>query len=282
MKTFRFALVLIGLLAALPASAAPKHIIISDSLLANADPWDVKRGGHWMGINKWRFGDYAVVTSKVGWTHSRTTTNGLTTRTERHTGKTFSFVLSSRSADSAFVDVAHDITATSQPGHPMGKGWTVGGNAQVAESDLFVASILVNRDTTETWALTIGSTDVTNEAGEPRDDAGTHSATLTQGARRIALNPVFSRKLSEHPSLVSGLKLQLAPPAMGYEFIEDGRSLCALEYFSSGLSGSFKNTVWMSRNLDARLQLVLAAAMTALLEFECTAIEGPAGPVEQE
>jgi hypothetical protein len=189
--------------------------------------------------------------------------------------------LSDKSTDSAFVDAAHDITASSQPGHKVGKGWTVGGNAQVAESDLFVASILLNRDTTATWVLSIGSTDVTDEAGNSRDDAGTHAASLTQGARHIALVPVYSRELSEHQSFASALKLQFAPPAMGYEFIEDGRSLCAVEYFSSGISGSFKNTVWMSRDADARLQLVLAAAMTALLEFECATMEGPAGPAEK-
>ena len=83
------------------------------------------------------------------------------------------------------------------------------------------------------------------------------------------LDPVFSKKLTEQRSFTSQLGLQLAPPAMGYEFIEDGRSLSALEYFSSGLAGAHKNTVWMRRGADARLQLVLAAAMTAVLELKC-------------
>ena len=62
-------------------------------------------------------------------------------------------------------------------------------------------------------------------------------------------------------------------------FTEDGLSLCAVEYFSSGISGSAKNTIWMRKGGDARLQLVLAAAMTAVLEFETAAIEdGAAEP----
>jgi hypothetical protein len=48
----------------------------------------------------------------------------------------------------------------------------------------------------------------------------------------------------------------------------------------SGVSGSFKNTIWMHRNADARLQLVLAAAMTAVLELESAALEGPAEPAQ--
>jgi hypothetical protein len=63
---------------------------------------------------------------------------------------------------------------------------------------------------------------------------------------------------------------------MGYEFVENGRSLCAVEYFSSGLAGSAKNTVWMDRNADTRLQLVLAAAMTAVLELQAAAASAPA------
>ena len=71
----------LAVLAALPASAAHRNIVVSDSLLANADQLKVKMGAQWMGIHKWRVGDYAVVSSKLGWTTTSTTTNLFKTRT---------------------------------------------------------------------------------------------------------------------------------------------------------------------------------------------------------
>ena len=107
---------------------------------------------------------------------------------------------------------------------------------------------------------------------------GTHSATLTHGDRQIVVVPAFSEKLTGHPSVGSAFKMHLVPPAMGYEFVEDGRSLCAVEYFSSGLAGSAKNTVWMDRNAEPRLRLVLAAAMTAVLQLQSAIAAAPAEP----
>jgi len=267
MKALRFALSIVGLLAALPAAAAPKHILISDSLLANADPWEVKRGGHFMGINKWRFGDYAVVASKMGWTTGGTHSNFFGTRTESRSGNKFSFVLSSGTTDSAFVTAQHQLIARSHPGLKVAEGVHVGGDAQTVATDHFVASIIIARDTLDTWELFIASTEV-SEHGHDRDDLANHTSVLIHEDRTIALVPVFSKKLSEKMSFTSQLALQFRPPAMGFEFIEDERSLCAVEYFSSSISGMFKNTVWIDRTLDPRMQLVLAAAMTAVLELE--------------
>jgi len=280
MKALRLALTLVGLLAGLPAFAAPKHVIISDSLLANADRWDVKRGALWMGIHKWRFGDYAVVASTSGGTHSATRTNLFMTKRETRSGSTFAFVLCNGAADSAFVDAVHDAIARSQPGLKLGHGWTVDGDNRVRESDLFTASITLNRDTTDTWVLSVGTTADFEKDAEDLEGVGTHAAALTHGERHIVLTPVYSRKIAEHPSFGSALRLEFAPPAMGYEFSEDGQSICALEYFSSGVSGSYKNTIWMRRDTDARLRLVLAAAMTAVLEMKTAALEGAASPAE--
>jgi len=53
-------------------------------------------------------------------------------------------------------------------------------------------------------------------------------------------------------------------PALGYEFIESGQSLGAVQYF--GGSFDFTQVVWMHSGLDARTKLILAAAMTAVLQ----------------
>ena len=268
MKAFFAVLSILGLLTALPASAAPKHILISDSLLANADQWDVQRGDRWVGMNHWRFGEFAVVASKTGWTTGGADTNFFKTKSLSHTERKLSFVMSNQTADSAFVSVAHQIITRSNPGLKVAEGVHVGGTGQTVETDHFIASIAIGRDTTDMWDLFIGDTEVSDSGGD-RDDLASHTSVLIHGERRIALVPVFSKNLAEKQSFASKLGMQFHPPAMGYEFIEAGHSLCAVEYFSSGISGMYKNTVWMDKSADPRLRLMLAAAMTSVLELKC-------------
>ena len=275
MNALRCVLAVVGLLAALPASAKPKHILISDSLLANADPWNVKRGDRWVGMNRWSFGEYAVVASKTGWVHGGTHTNLFKTKTESYSGYKFSFVMTNGTADSAFVDAARQMVTQSNPGLKVGEDVHVGGTGQTVETDHFVASITINRDTTEMWDLFLGDSEVSDFFSGLVDSAR-HTAILIRGDRRIALRTVFSKKFSKKPSIVSQLGMAISHPAMGFEFIEDGRSLCAVEYLSSGVSGYYKNTVWMDRSADPRLRLVLAAAMTSVLELKVEAPEPPA------
>lgn len=62
----------------------------------------------------------------------------------------------------------------------------------------------------------------------------------------------------------------LSMPALGCEFVENGQALCALQYFggtSGGPNAMTTYIVWMNRNQDRRMQLVLAAAMTAILQL---------------
>jgi hypothetical protein len=61
---------------------------------------------------------------------------------------------------------------------------------------------------------------------------------------------------------------------LGYEFIENGQSLCALQYYGGGAFGMNKNIIWIRRNLEARMKLILAAAMTAVLQIKVTAPGG--------
>ena len=63
---------------------------------------------------------------------------------------------------------------------------------------------------------------------------------------------------------------------MGYEFTENGHSLCAFQSFGGGLRGGTR-AVWMERSLDAKLKLMLAAAMTTILQVDSsdTGLETP-------
>jgi hypothetical protein len=264
-KTLQIALLISGLLAAAPALAAPKTIPISDSLAANADKLKVKMGAHSMGhIAKWRIGDYAVVSSKLGTTHINTGSNFWKTKSDSTSSTRFSFVMSADPADSVTVIAEHRFRSQSEHEFKLTKSVGLGNNGLLGEADVFSALITMNADTTVKWALFKGST--INANGD-----SVFEAHLTSAERKIVIAPVVvdPQKGKRRPSFFAQLGAQIIPPAMGYEFVEGGRSVCAIQTFG----GPYKETgrmVWMHRGLDARDKLVLAAAITAILQIELT------------
>ena len=82
---------------------------------------------------------------------------------------------------------------------------------------------------------------------------------LTNGERKIFLSPASSNKNG-------GDKRSL--PALGYESIEKGQSLSAVQYYGGGLLGLNKNIVWLSKSSDEKMKLILAAASTAILQIK--------------
>lgn len=244
MNVFRAAWVL-GLLAAPSVTAAQKTIRISDTLVANADKLKVNNPSQGMGhIAGWRFGDYAVATSKQG--PVETTTSQLFLKADSSTSEQFSYVLTNKTTDSAMVDAARNSTVKTLKslGVSLGKGWVLSTDESVSESGNFAASITINRDTSDTWAFLLGVN------GSP-----SYSGFLSNGARRITVALASSNR--------NVLDLN-GWPAMGYEFREDGRSIAAVQFFSGSAQGA--RFVWLDRNLDARTKLVLAAVMTAVLQ----------------
>ena len=57
-------------------------------------------------------------------------------------------------------------------------------------------------------------------------------------------------------------------PALGYEFVENGQSLCAMQYYGGGAMGYNKNIVWLKSGLEPRMKLILAAARTSLMQLK--------------
>jgi hypothetical protein len=251
MKACRGVWFLAGLLTAPPALDAQTTIIISDSLAAHAERLNVKKGAQWIGqIARWRVGDYAVVSSRGGWTTARTTGNLFDRETESASTERFSFVFANNTTDSATVNAARHVTVQSLRKLELGNGWSLGSDELVQEADNFIAVLTLNRDTTETWALFMGVTKGDTTVGH-------YEAFLTDGTRRIVLAAASSNK---NVYDLGG------PPALGYEFVENGQSLAALQYF--GGSASRAPIVWIHRSLDARMKLILAAAMTAVLQVK--------------
>ena len=241
------------LLMIVSSAEAQKDIIISDSLTANADKLNVKMGTQWFGkIWKFRFGDYAVVSSKLGWATTSTKGNFFNTKTESKSTEKFSFILTNKVNDSALVNAANNIAIQSLHEIEIIPHFLWGSDELLQETRNFSAFIIINADTTETWALFMNITSGSNSRGS-------YNAFLTNGERKIFLFPATSNKNGGDTRSL---------PALGYEFIENDQSLSALQYYGGGAFGLNKNIIWINKSVDEKMKLILAAASTAILQIK--------------
>src|SRR5439155_22056901 len=133
-------------------STAQKTFVTSDSIVAKDERMSVKKRTKWMGkIARWRFGDYAVVSSKTGGTTTSTKGKLFKTKTESGSTEKFSFVLTNGTTDSAIVIAARNVNVQELHKLDLGHGWSLGSYELVLESENFTAFITINPDTTETW-----------------------------------------------------------------------------------------------------------------------------------
>ncbi len=223
---------------------------------------------------KWRIGDYTVVSSKLKSTRINTNSNLFKTKTVRHSTTQFTFVLRNTTTDSATVRAARHVMDRSSHEMKLSKSVSLGSEELEQASDSCNAVIIVNGDTTDTWTLLKSSTSAP-ELG--------YEAFLTNGERTIFLTPVRSRihgDSGRRRSFFAGLNPHVIPPAMGYEFVEGGRAICGLQTFGGTARGNAR-LVWMHRGLDARVKLILAAAITTVLQVESSAT-GLEPPKEDE
>ncbi|CAN5789310.1 hypothetical protein BH10BAC3_BH10BAC3_31450 [soil metagenome] len=235
-------------------SFAQKNIVISDSLAANADKFNVKMGSQGFGkIWKMHFGDYSVVSSKMHWTTNSTKGNLFNTKTESKSTQKFSFVFSDKT-DTANVNAAQNILTESLREIEIIRHLLRGTDELVKKTNNFTAFITVNGDTTDTWALFMNVTGGTKPEG-------VNDAFLSNGNRKIILKSVTSGE--------SGGNNMFSMAAEGYEFIENGHSLAALQY-TAGPIATNKNIVWINRGPDSKMKLILAAAQTAILQIKAT------------
>jgi hypothetical protein len=238
-----------GLLMA-PTAGVAQEIQIDPSLASNAQKLPVKKGAQWPGRTaKWQFGEFVVASSKMGMTITTANLPLLTLTDKRKATSKFSFVLVNTAHDSVRVGAEHVARVAQGREIQLGQGWTLGDGMLISASDQFVASIVFPGDSARGWTLT-------RLIADDADGESAYEASLTDGDRTIGFEPVGVARKDRR---------LLASPAYGYEFFEGEESLGAVQY-RGGLSGQ-KQIVWLRRDLDARTRLVLAAAMTALLQM---------------
>lgn len=249
----RLTIIFISTIVLTAFAIAQKNIVLSEDLAANSEGLKVKMGTQWMGkIWKFKFGEYSVGKSKNGWTTQSYKSNFLNTKASSKTTQKFSFELNSGNVDKAVVEAATDINLEVTRSAEIIPFFSVGEDKILIDAKNFSALITVNEDTTDTWFLIMNIS-----SGERVQDE--RMAYLSNGKRMIHLIPVTSNKKGEDNRNI---------PALGYELVEPGKTLGAVQYYGGGMMGANKNIVWLNQQLDARMKLILAAAMTAVLQVK--------------
>lgn len=156
-----------------------------------------------------------------------------------------------QTGDTASINAAHFTKTVWRDEIRLSSHVSLGSYELIQSARNFTALITINGDTTNTWALVMNSETKT-------DSAAKSEAYLLSGDRKIALYPVTSNKNNDDKRMV---------PAQGYEFSEDGKAVCAIQYYGGGLAGGKRIIVWIDRRHDATTKLVLAAAMSAVLKL---------------
>lgn len=230
-----------------------QNIIISLALEQNSEPLKVKIGTAGFGkIPKWKFGEFAVVQSKAGWTKTTSKSNLFNTKTESKTTQKFSFTMCNLAGDTALVNAAKNIEWKSVQGFEIFPGFFIGDKDVKLDAFNFTATITINRDTSATWLLLMQS-----EAGS--ESANTGNAMLTNGTRKMLIYSATSN--------LNGTDNRTFPAA-GYEFREGDDAWMALQYFGGGALGYNKNIVWISSKQTEQMKLMLAAAATAAMQLK--------------
>lgn len=230
----------------LPLATAQQNIRISEGLKMHADVIELQLELGTLGrIRKFSFSDYAIAGDKrvVGTARHRQNFTG--TKSESTSTRTFSFVLSNSYSDSVDVRMMHNTILSTEDRKVFGI-IRVGEN-ELQDSDYFTAFIAIRGDT-NTWTLFIEQTSGLSVENKEQ-------AFMTNGTRYITIELLIEKNTGFSP---------LGLPAVGYEFVEAGQSIAALEYFT----GDFRHTadtVWMDRRLDDKEKLRLAAAMIAIV-----------------
>jgi hypothetical protein len=233
-----------------------KEIVIDDDLSAKAEKLKVKMGAQWAGkIFKIKFGDYEVTDSKNGWTTSTGGTNFLGTKARSETSNEFSFELTDKSlSEKAVVNAASSMTSEEIRSFQLFSTLAIGSDELIKSANNFSAFITTAQDEEDTWVLIKSLEDGSQANYEFR-------AFLTNHDRTISIERTTSNKEGQDSRSI---------PAKGYEFIENGKSLCAVQYYGGGMMGMNKSIIWIRSELSPKEKLILASAMTALLQVDYT------------
>ncbi len=243
----------------LTTTAQERTIEISNSLKDRADILPVKMGVISMGVYKFKFGNYSVSESKMGWNVATQKGKMFNRKTESSSKQKFFFELNGPTDDVAHVNVVNTIETEALREWVLFSYTTdnfqfrIDEEAELLlEANSFSAVMTINSDTTDIWSLIM-----TTFKGSKVDEQYKSIALLTNGLRKIQLVPITSNEDGNDKRKI---------PGYGYELREDGQGLAALQFYGGGAWGANKNIIWLSRDVEPKMKLLLAATLTAVLQ----------------
>jgi len=260
-----------------PASA------IDADLRAHAERWEVleRKSGAGKGRD-FQFGDFATVAGEISARTGKTTRTHLALEKRRRVVTSYSLVLQRAGADTANVQATQTAEVTWHtlleflPGlyiGPVGGGVEYSSDPEEDEEEAcwedddacwdeddghkrvkssideqLAATIVVGGDAAASWRLALDA----NRSGV-LFGLEVRSASLTDGQRMITVTPTTTFERADRG------------PTWTYRFVEGGTTLAALEF-----ADRTQSVVWMRQELPQDTKLMLAAAMTAILQGQAT------------
>lgn len=233
------------------ACRSASRILVADSLRAGTDIMRARMTFQAPGrIWNFKFGEYVVVKSKLS--PEATTTVGDGTLENSLTTSSFWFILKGAGPETVKVEAFQRIGALNIEDIDVSARLSVGAEGIRGAHDHLVATLNVEGEEGPPWKLYLNAVVAGGGTGER-----TSLSYMTDGTREIVLRPVTND--------VPGGKRH-AIPARGYEFAEKGTPLGAVQYYGGGMFGINQHYIHLRRDLDSRTKLLLAAAMTAVMQ----------------
>lgn len=261
MKSTQAICMLVLISSAVAGFSQKPRLMISDSLRSRADELPVKFKAISVSVVKLKFGEYSVGQTKMGWEKSTEKSKIFSRGVESSSSQMFSFELLGPMTDVAQVNAVTKVETKTL------REWVyfsyTRNNFQFESSEdeelllqanSFTALLTINKDTTDIWTLIM-----TSFMGSKVNDQYKRVAILTNGIRKIDIVPVTSNENGEDKRMM---------PACGYEFRENEKALAALQFYGGGMFGDNKNIIWLPREEDPKMKLLLASALTTVLEHK--------------
>lgn len=252
-------IVVAGLLLGPVAALGGQSIAIDEDLRVNAEILPVTMDRQRLfKVGDFRFGDYAIVSSKMGVSHEDDTSLFTNVLTHSDAAERFSFVIKGAGPETATVKAKFSTESGPIKRYEVLPGVSVGAGELSGAIDRLDGQVLVDGGAQPAWRLHLrvkrNVAGVDEKAGE---------SSLSNGARTVDIVDVAS---------VAADGAAEALPARGYQFVEGGKALAALQFYGGGHPTSHKGmVVYLRSDLDAETKLTLAAAMTAILQAKDSA-----------
>lgn len=221
---------------------------IDADLAANSQPLEVKRKGA-SAIGKYQFGAYKIVSGKAGLTTSKSKQKLFSAESEAHSKRAFSFVFVRNDSDSVLVNAIvtskrHDVNLDY---FSLRFNWD---DQKVSETnDYFMVNITRPGDSIE-WKMTTASTSKMKTMG----DIQYYETTTFKGGVTNGLSDI---EIKDVPIVYKSV---FQAPVYGYQFFQGDKAIGAVQ-----LGANNRLFVWLHKDLDAKAQLSLAAAMASMM-----------------